>query len=193
MSIAFERYLSVCHPTTHFSPKYLLGIISISFALLYNIPKFFEIVYCSEEEKYHTMIWSYLKEFYGKEYKLGEANLNSLMRLKNPQTPLDQYLFNPNNTAVLKTLALSKGTAVMCDPHGHRPSSFSINYWYIIFYKFLSDLIFVEVIPWITVIVLNFYVWKETKKFHQIRSKLLNRSANVNRQGKIENIQNEVC
>lgn len=185
VSIAFERYFSVCQPTTEFTQKYLLGIIPISFALLYNIPKFFEIVYCSDEEKYLTVVWSYLKESFGKEYTIDEANPNLIIGFENTKNPLQQYLLNSNNTWALKALEQAKGTAVMCDPHGHRPSTFSINHWYIIFYKFLSDLIFVEIIPWITVIVLNFLVWKETKKFHQIRSKLLSRNGNYNGQGKV--------
>ena len=59
VSIATERYITVCYPTSHFSRKYLLILLPIIISLIYNIPKFFEIVKCSDKEMYATMLKSY--------------------------------------------------------------------------------------------------------------------------------------
>ena len=43
IAITIERYVVVCHPTSEFKGKCLLIPLPIISALLYNIPKFFEI------------------------------------------------------------------------------------------------------------------------------------------------------
>ena len=62
VSIATERYLTVCYPTSHFSRKYLLTLLPILISIIYNIPKFFEIVRCSDNEMYLNMLKSYYKD-----------------------------------------------------------------------------------------------------------------------------------
>ena len=43
IAITIERYVVVCHPTSEFKGKYLLILLPTTSAILYNIPKFFEI------------------------------------------------------------------------------------------------------------------------------------------------------
>ena len=43
IAITIERYVIVCHPTSEFKGKFLLIPLPIISAILYNIPKFFEI------------------------------------------------------------------------------------------------------------------------------------------------------
>ena len=43
VAITVERYLSVCHPNLECRGKLLLVPIPIVFAIIYNIPKFFEL------------------------------------------------------------------------------------------------------------------------------------------------------
>ena len=43
MCITLERYYSVCHPMRQFESKSLLLPIAIGFAVVFNIPKFFEL------------------------------------------------------------------------------------------------------------------------------------------------------
>ena len=190
VSIAFARYMTVCHPTTQFSRKYLLGVIPIAFALLYNIPKFFEISHCSIQETYLTY-WHNFKQT--KLLSFNETDPNSSTELDTRDKQLIEFLFHPNNTGLLKTLEEAKGTSVMCDPHDHRPSEFTINKWYLVLYKFLSNLLLVEIIPWITVIVLNVFVWKESNRFHQKRRELLTNQGRKNEKCKLQkkSINNE--
>ena len=43
MSVTIERYFAIVHPLRHFSGKRFLLIVPIVSAILYNIPKFFEL------------------------------------------------------------------------------------------------------------------------------------------------------
>ena len=43
LSISIERYCSVCHSTCTFRAKSLLIILPVAFAIIYNVPKFFEL------------------------------------------------------------------------------------------------------------------------------------------------------
>ena len=184
VSIAFARYLAVCHPTITFSLNYLLVAIPTLFALFYNVPKFFEIIHCSDEEKYLTWLWHAFQQSLVNEFTTNKTYPDVSNRLSSKDELLKDFLISPNNTWVLKAFEKAKGTEVMCDTFDHRPANFSINHWYEIFYKDLSDLIFVEIIPWITVIVLNILVWRKSKQFHQMRLKLLKCTGKKDGQGK---------
>ena len=74
VSIATERYINVCYPTTHFSRKYLFLITPILFAFIYNAPKFFEIVACTQEEKYQMMLKEYTDEYIIIYVDVGDCN-----------------------------------------------------------------------------------------------------------------------
>ena len=46
ISVSFERYLSVTYPNNNFKVKKWLIPLPIAFAILYNLPKFFEFIMC---------------------------------------------------------------------------------------------------------------------------------------------------
>ena len=43
------------------------------------------------------------------------------------------------------------------------------NHWYIVLYVFGSEVIFVEILPWVTVIILNLLTWRNIKTFLENR------------------------
>ena len=139
--------MSVCHPTNSFTCKCLLFPLPIAFALVYNVPKFFEIVACTKEDELADII------------KLFSNNSNKTIEFDGIQND-----------------------GVACDIYGTRVTSLRNNRWYIIFYVFLSELIFVEIVPWITVIILNISIWKGIRRFQKRRQKLKTKSRAV--QGK---------
>jgi hypothetical protein len=51
------------------------------------------------------------------------------------------------------------------------------NHWYIILYVFGSEVIFVEILPWITVIILNLLTWRSIKTFQQNRARFAGRQS----------------
>ena len=120
IAITIERYVSVCRPTSEFKAKCFLIPLPTILAILYNIPKFFEI------ETVH---------------KIDE-----------------QVLFINESDEKIKV-----------EDIGYRGTPLRLNYWYIILYVTWSKLLLVEIIPWITVIVLNVFIWKKIKKFRATR------------------------
>ena len=52
---------------------------------------------------------------------------------------------------------------------GYRGTALRLNQWYILFYVTISKLLLVEIIPWITVIILNFCIWRKLQTFRETR------------------------
>ena len=163
ISIALERYLSVSPPTTTTRvPKYLLFPTPIAFTILYNLPKFFEIVKCTKEEMQQTMlIW----------YKQQQQNVTTNYPIIKDRTTKE----------VLDVDEVED--MIMCDIYDTRTTSLRNNKWYIIFYVFLSEFVLIEIIPWILVIILNIKTWKGIRNFRKKRKTLKN-NLGKNIQGK---------
>ena len=70
---------------------------------------------------------------------------------------------------------------VECTPEGLRATPMRQNRWYIIFYSVVSKLLLVEIIPWITVIVLNYLIWKKIQEFQANRQRVMGKQS---KQGK---------
>ena len=155
MSITIERYLSICHTNNNYRHKSMLLIIPSLFAVLYNVPKFFELLACEEmsnEAQYHiTNLTPYINE---------SIEINAGQQVKGNLTVMTE-----------------------CTPEGLQATPMRQNKWYIIFYSVLSKLLLVEVIPWITVIVFNYVIWKKIREFQAKREHLMKNSSS---QGKLK-------
>ena len=151
--------------------KHMLFPLPIAFAVLYNIPKFFETVKCSEEEIYRTMIG---------DLSSNPIRDNDTNNDTHNDTHVQIYFNRVNETIWLSKEGLLEGDASLCDPYDTRTTSLRRNEWYIVFYVCLSELIFVEIVPWISVIVLNINTWRGMKRFQEKRQMLKNR-CNVSR------------
>ena len=150
VSISIERYCSVCHKQTSNFGSYFLLPISILFSLLYNIPKFFELIPCTEENETQLIP--------GRNEAFISSNNSYNISLDKYENIDNYHSLNHTNES-------------FCDPNGMQATPLRKNSWYIIFYTVLSKLIFVELIPWITVIVLNYCTWRQLKKFHAARER----------------------
>ena len=150
VSITIERYLSICHPNNGYAGKSLLLPLPIAFAILYNIPKFFELLACEDE---------YMKGQNSNETHLANSAENHTV----------------NN--VIET-HYNSSRVQQCTPEGLQATPMRQNPWYIIFYSVLSKLLLVEIIPWITVIVLNYFIWKKIREFHAKRELILRSGPN---------------
>ena len=169
ISIAIERYLGVCHPTTNFSYQYLLFPVPIAFTILYNIPKFFEVMKCSEEELYQTMLIQLARH--------DTTNSTQGINFLSNNTFKDND--NNNNEIPQANNLSSKDNLLMCDVYETRATSLRNNKWYIVLYVFLSELILIELVPWILVIVLNIKTWQGIRRFQQNRRTLKTKHAGV--------------
>ena len=97
----------------------------------------------------------------------GTADITLFINGRNETVALDVY-----GKEQQKTIGL-------CDPYGTRATSLRNNKWYIIFYVFLSELILVEIIPWITVVILNISTWKGITRFQKKRQALKTKKCSV--------------
>ena len=176
VSIAIERYLGVCHPTNNFSYQYLLFPVPIAFTILYNIPKFFEVVKCSEEELYQTMLIQLARH--------DTTNSTQGINFFSNNTFKD----NNNNNEIPQANGRSeKDNLLMCDVYETRPTSLRNNKWYIVLYVFLSELLLIELIPWILVIVLNIKTWQGIRRFQQKRRTLKIKHTSIAGKEKLNN------
>ena len=154
VSISIERYLSICHSHNTCNGKSLLLILPIIFAILYNIPKFFELLACDVTQ---------INIQNSTNYTIGDTTANIIMDNDGMQT---------NNSAMLND----------CTPEGLRATPMRKNPWYIIFYSVLSKLLLVEIIPWVAVIVFNYLIWKKIREFQATRERLMKNSPNQGNQ-----------
>ena len=66
---------------------------------------------------------------------------------------------------------------VVADDLGYHATALRQNYWYVVLYVFWSKFIFVDIIPWVTVIVLNFSICKQIQEFQRIRRTALGKDS----------------
>ena len=141
LSITIERYITVCHPRCSFTSASLLLPLPIIFAIVYNIPKFFEL----KTEMVHEPP------------SLGTdtngANFTDTIDLHN-KTYEPDYELGYSYVLVL-------GTEMRQNP------------WYILLYVFWSKFVFIELIPYILMVVMNIQIWKGTQDFARIRRTVL--------------------
>ena len=187
VSISIERYTICCYPNQDMPFKSLLVPIPIMFAILYNVPKFFELASCNKSNILHDDLTSngtnkfkfpsFLKHLNTSDDTLrpyvAGLNLNvSTNFSKNtfPIHPLIQFH--------LDDLKFNEPSMDSC-PDGYRTTWLRNNWWYIIFYVFWSKFILVEIIPWFTVIILTITTLRKMKEFQAMRNRLIgtNRTA----------------
>ena len=118
--------------------KCLLVPIPVGLAIIYNIPKFFEL------------------EATTKNYE--KANESNYQLITN-ETFYDDHN-QINLTQEIEDI-------------GYRGTALRLNHWYVVLYVFWSKFLLVEIIPWVTVIVLNVCIWKKIKEFKRIRRETL--------------------
>jgi len=156
VAIAIERYVSVCKPTADHGWKSLLIPIPVTFSIIYNIPKFFELetidvdaVHFNKSQNTTTAndelnISNYTNE-----------NLSYVNEYLNHDDSYDEYEL------------------------GYRGTPLRLNHWYIVIYVFWSKFLLVEIIPWVTVIILNVCIWRKIQEFQRVRRSALRKEIGI--------------
>ena len=160
VSVTIERYYSVCQPTSEFRFKWLLIPLPIICAFMYNIPKFFELEMDPPD----------IEEDDIPDQQNLTQDVNA-MGIKN-------YIFD-NQSEQYYTDDVSNITEYydVPDDLGYHATTLRQNYWYVVLYVFWSKFIFVDIIPWVTVIVLNFSICKQIQEFQRIRRTALGKDS----------------
>ena len=174
VSLSIERYLAIGQISSDRSSKILFWA-PVIFSCVYNVPKFFEAETC--EASWQSIIQPHLNS----------TQLNSTHDIRNYSSHREIQqddsieLLSPNLTNEIEDIAKNdvadNATMIIshCDSDGMRATSLRQNDFYIIFYVVTSKVIFVEIIPWLTVITLNFLTWKKMKIFQRNRAAMLTR------------------
>ena len=91
---------------------------------------------------------------------------------------IDNYIFD-NQSYQYYTDDLSNITEYydVADDLGYHATTLRQNYWYVVLYVFWSKFIFVDIIPWVTVIVLNFSICKQMQEFRRTRRAALGKDS----------------
>ena len=195
VSISIERYLNCKYPNEKSVLKSLLVPIPTIFALLYNIPKFFELTSCIEQPNISTNLTNKTDALNFIDHLDDNIILNNSIEffrenstnttstkitpnmiganfslIKLPLIPVKD-LFNLQNFAISTDL-IKEEELDTCE-EGYKPTSLRSNWWYIVLYLCWSKFIFVEFVPWISVIALTICTTRTLKNFQKNRNRLM--------------------
>ena len=195
VSISVERYLNCTYPNDKLLLKAMLVPIPVIFTLLYNIPKFFELTSCTHQPLLPQKFMNDTKplDFISHPQNDSSSDVSTILSdyssMNYSSTKIIPFVISSNqsfgNVSGIPFQDLSKWTKldVKTDPvdeddsdlceEGYKPTYLRSNWWYIVLYLFWSKFLFVEFVPWISVIVLTICTTKTLKNFHNNRNRLL--------------------
>ena len=192
VSISVERYLNCCYPNQDIALKSLLVPFPILFTVIYNIPKFFELTSCADEIFLLPEITRNVPRSYYTNHSVSLAHLKYYDPSHNSNYTLygDKYVDTRANVSVANLVPevyLPNKTEDFPCTEGYRTTWLRNNPWYIIFYVFWSKFIFVEILPWVTVIILTLITTRKIQQFQARRERLLgtNRTGGMTDEGNI--------
>ena len=146
VSITIERYLSIKRPQNLENRfKSLLVVFPIFFAIIYNIPRFFELETTNDNGKYDMMQF------------LDDQQRSNTTKESN----------GFNETTIAQNCTLN--TTYIVEDLGYQGTEMRQSQLYIVLYIFWSKFLFIELIPWVTVFILNLLIWKSVREFEIMR------------------------
>ena len=138
-------------PTSDHGWKSLLIPIPVAFAIIYNIPKFFELETIDIEA----------------------TNLHKEQNITTKKENFDTSNYTNDNLSYVNEYSYDE------DELGYRGTPMRLNHWYIVIYVFWSKFLLVEIIPWVTVIILNVFIWRKIQEFQRIRRATLRKEIGI--------------
>ena len=163
LSISIERYCSVCHSTCTFRAKSLLIILPVAFAIIYNIPKFFEL---TSETVYNEICEN--EAFTHKNTSVhGELSLSTQYDVTEASTIGDQVNVSYQKEMNLAANCVNESTIDIGVTDLRR------NPLYVFIYLFWSKFLLVEIFPYILMIVTTIFILRKIQEFARIRRNAL--------------------
>jgi len=161
LSISIERYCSVCHSTCHFKAKSLLLPIPIVFAIIYNVPKFFELksetIYEFPPNNNTSLIMP---------INSSDLGITSLSNYTTPDVSINQLNGSYQDTDISPynyTMSEPESSVIIVGTDLRR------NPWYILIYLFWSKFLLVEIVPYFLMVVMNVLIWRKIQEFARVR------------------------
>ena len=163
LSISIERYCSVCHSTCTFRAKSLLIILPVAFAIIYNIPKFFEL---TSETVYNEICEN--EAFTHKNTSVhDELSLSTQYDVTEASTIGDQVNVSYQKEMNLAANCVNESTIDIGVTDLRR------NPLYVIIYLFWSKFLLVEIFPYILMIATTIFILRKIQEFARIRRNAL--------------------
>ena len=167
LSISIERYCSVCHSTCTFKAKSLLLPLPIAFALIYNVPKFFELKSETVYEEICDKNFTNNQENETITHKNmsihDELSLSTQYDVTEASTIGDQVTMSYHKEMNSVANCVNESTTYIDVTDLRR------NPYYIIIYLFWSKFLCVEIVPYVLMIVMNILIWRKIQEFARIR------------------------
>ena len=161
LSISIERYCSVCHSACQFKAKSLLLPLPIAFAIIYNVPKFFEL---KSETVYEEVCDSENETTIRSNGSISEQlSLSTQYDVTEESTFTDQINASYQQEMSSSSNCYNESTTYIDVTDLRR------NPWYIIIYLFWSKFLCVEIVPYVLMIVMNILIWRKIQEFARIR------------------------
>ena len=179
VSVSIERYLAIGQHTTNTSNK-LLFWAPIIFSVVYSVPKFFELNYC---EALDQSITHHHLNTTGTDFTHDLQNdYHNNATQKDDSINLVHLKLTHGIHGMMGKDSVDHDTAKVqhCGSGGMQPTALRKNEFYIIFYVVISKIMFVEVIPWLSVIGLNIWTWRKMILFQKNREAMLKRGQQGN-------------
>ena len=182
ISLSVERYLSIRHPTDTHSIKKFLIPLPIGLAIVYNLPKFFEFVTCHDTSLRPHVISLPHQNISDKIQAIQFANISSDIyqhksNWKNATHPIfpiqdivDEIYRNQKIETKYEDITQERYD---CENEKYGVTPLRKNHWYIILYVFGSEVIFIEMLPWVTIIILNILTWRGIREFQRNRNRFI--------------------
>ena len=178
ISVSLERFMSVRKPNTNYFFKKLFLPMSIAFALLYNVPKFFEFATCDRENDIRILPVQMSLPYQTEKLMTSKTIERDIPILSNDSNPYPIKLDRIND--MLSKIYSNKQNSsrrtknnVDCKNKLYGVTKLRKNQWYIILYVFGSEVIFIEILPWITIVILNVLTWKGIQEFERNRKRFI--------------------
>ena len=173
MSLSIERYLAIRQLSSERSSKVLFWL-PIIFSVVYNAPKFFELTTCKAPllpiiGQYPNTTKLNLSHDLKNNYSDHENLQQNFTEIQNINLTLDATRGGMGNAFADNDTA----TGLNCGIRGLRPTAMRQNEMYTIFYVVISKVALVEIIPWMSVFILNILTWRRVKLFQERRARLL--------------------
>ena len=162
------------------APNKILFWAPILFSITYNIPKFFELAVCEApeqlyiEQDVHPTSLNFSKAFKQNYTRNEKYENNSTSSYDHNAMNDDSDIHGYDSTDMNRT------SSPYCDVDGMRATPLRQNEFYITFYVVISKVMFVEVIPWLSVIALNIWTWRKMVLFQKKREAILKRGQQGN-------------
>ena len=163
LSISIERYCSVCHSTCTFRAKSLLIILPVAFAIIYNIPKFFEL---TSETVYNEICEN--EAFTHKNTSVhDDLSLSTQYDVTEASTIGDQVNVSYQKEMNLAANCVNESTIDIGVTDLRR------NPLYVFIYLFWSKFLLVEIFPYILMIATTIFILRKIQEFARIRRNAL--------------------